>query len=297
MAMQKQLHEYTNYLAVEKGLSKNTLESYRRDLNKFASFLNQKNITTPESVDRENINLFLAELKNNNCATSTISRTIASIRSFFNFLMEEGILDNNPALELESPKIEKKLPRVLTTEEIDRLLGQPRPVDQKGLRDKAMLELLYASGIRVSELIDLNLSDFDPRVGYLRCKGKGQKERIVPIGSVAINYVNDYMNNARAKLCKNNGETSLFVNQHGNRMTRQGFWKILKKYALKSKIDGEITPHTIRHSFATHLLENGADLRSVQEMLGHSDIATTQVYTQITRKKIREVYDKAHPRA
>ncbi len=295
--MQKQLNEYTNYLAVEKGLSKNTLESYRRDLNKFSSFLNEKEIASPEAVDSEVINLFLAELKYNNCAASTISRTIASIRSFFNFLMAEGFLDNNPALELESPKIEKKLPRVLTTDEIDCLLGQPRPGDQKGLRDKAMLELLYASGIRVSELIDLNLGDFDPRVGYLRCKGKGQKERIVPIGSVAINYVNEYMNNTRAKLCKNNGETALFVNQHGNRMTRQGFWKILKKYALKSKINGEITPHTIRHSFATHLLENGADLRSVQEMLGHSDIATTQVYTQITRKKIREVYDKTHPRA
>ena len=295
--MQKQLQEYTNYLAVEKGLSKNTLESYRRDLNKFIAFLNKREVVNPEKVDREDINLFLAELKVNKSATSTISRTIASIRSFFNFLMEEGFIETNPALDLESPKIEKKLPRVLTTSEIDRLLGQPRPGDHKGLRDKAMLELLYASGIRVSELIDLNLSDFDPRVGYLRCRGKGQKERIVPIGSVAINSVNEYMSKARSMLCKNNGEIALFVNQHGNRMTRQGFWKILKKYAFKSNIDGEITPHTIRHSFATHLLENGADLRSVQEMLGHSDIATTQVYTQITRKKIREVYDKAHPRA
>ncbi len=295
--MQKQLQEYTNYLAVEKGLSKNTLESYRRDLNKFIAFLNKREVVNPEKVDREDINFFLAELKANKSATSTISRTIASIRSFFNFLMEEGFIESNPALNLESPKIEKKLPRVLTTSEIDRLLGQPRPGDHKGLRDKAMLELLYASGIRVSELIDLNLSDFDPRVGYLRCRGKGQKERIVPIGSVAINSVNEYMSKARSRLCKNNGETALFVNQHGNRMTRQGFWKILKKYAFKSNIDGEITPHTIRHSFATHLLENGADLRSVQEMLGHSDIATTQVYTQITRKKIREVYDKTHPRA
>ncbi len=295
--MQKQLEEYTNYLTVEKGLAKNTLESYQRDLLKFIAFINKHKINSPEKIDSETINLFLGELKTNHSATSTISRTIASIRSFFNFLLNEGIIDHNPALELESPKIEKKLPRVLTTSEIDRLLGQPKAGDQKGLRDKAMLELLYASGIRVSELIDLNLSDFDPRVGYLRCKGKGQKERIVPIGSVAINSVNEYMNNSRIKLCKNNGEVALFVNQHGNRMTRQGFWKILKKYAFKSKIDGEITPHTIRHSFATHLLENGADLRSVQEMLGHSDIATTQIYTQITRKKIKEVYEKAHPRA
>ncbi len=295
--MQKHLYEYSNYLAVEKGLSKNTLESYRRDLNKFITFLNKLGINDPALIEKVEINRFLTELKNNNCATSTISRTIASLRSFFTFLVQEGFIDNNPALDLESPKIEKKLPRVLTTGEIDRLLGQPKPVEHKGLRDKAMLELLYASGIRVSELIDLNLSDFDPLVGYLRCRGKGQKERIVPIGSVAINYVSEYMSKARSRLCKNNGEIALFVNQHGNRMTRQGFWKILKKYALQSNINGEITPHTIRHSFATHLLENGADLRSVQEMLGHSDITTTQVYTQITRKKIREVYDKTHPRA
>ncbi len=295
--MQKQLKEYTNYLSVEKGLSKNTLESYCRDLKKFIGFMDELGINNPEMVKREDINYFLGELKKNNSATATISRTIASIRSFFNFLMTEGFIENNPALELASPKIEKKLPRVLTMAEIECLLGQPKPVELKGLRDKAMLELLYASGIRVSELIGLNLSDFDPQVGYLRCRGKGQKERIVPIGSMAINYVNEYMNTARTKLCKNNGEVALFVNQHGNRMTRQGFWKILKKYALKSKINGDITPHTIRHSFATHLLENGADLRSVQEMLGHSDIATTQIYTQITRKKIREVYDKAHPRA
>ncbi len=295
--MQNYLDEYSNYLAVEKGLSKNTLESYRRDLNKFTAYLSKLDVNDPALVGKTEINGFLMVLKNNNSASSTISRTIASLRSFFTFLVQEGYLDNNPALDLESPKIEKKLPRVLTTDEIDRLLGQPKLAEHKGLRDKAMLELLYASGIRVSELIDLNLSDFDPLVGYLRCRGKGQKERIVPIGSVAINYVNEYMSGARSRLCKSNGETALFVNQHGNRMTRQGFWKILKKYALKSNINGEITPHTIRHSFATHLLENGADLRSVQEMLGHSDITTTQVYTQITRRKIREIYDKAHPRA
>lgn len=295
--MQKTLHEYVNYLSVEKGLSKNTLESYRRDLNKFINYLRNNKINSFETVTIDDINLFLSEFKKNHSATATISRTIASIRSFFYFLLEEDIIKSNPALELESPKIEKKLPRVLTVKEVERLLDQPQPADHKGLRDKAMLELLYASGIRVSELIDINLSDFDSRVGYLRCRGKGQKERIVPIGSVAINCVNEYMKKARQKFCKNNGEISLFVNLHGNRMTRQGFWKILKKYALKANIEGIITPHTIRHSFATHLLENGADLRSVQEMLGHSDIATTQVYTQITRKKIREVYDQAHPRA
>lgn len=295
--MQTQINNYSHYLAVEKGLSKNTLESYRRDLNTFISFMKKQQISKPEEVDREALTLFLAELKKNGRATATISRCVASIRSFFTYLLQEGLIENNPALELESPRIEKKLPRVLTTSEIDKLLNQPVPGEHNGLRDKAMLELLYASGIRVSELVSLNISDFDPQVGFLRCSGKGMKERIVPIGSVAINYVNEYVGKSRPRLLKTNGESALFVNQLGNRMTRQGFWKILKKYARKSKIQGEITPHTLRHSFATHLLENGADLRSVQEMLGHSDISTTQIYTQITRRKIREIYDKTHPRA
>ncbi|HOB87256.1 MAG TPA: tyrosine recombinase, partial [Bacillota bacterium] len=214
-----------------------------------------------------------------------------------NFMVQEGKIEENPALQLETPKIEKKLPRVLTAKEVDRLLNQPQTDTFSGMRDKAMLELLYASGIRVSELVSLNISDFNPEVGFLRCSGKGMKERIVPIGTVAINYVQKYLHNGRAKQAKKVDEKALFVNHHGRRLTRQGCWKILKKYARKSKISGEITPHTLRHSFATHLLENGADLRSVQEMLGHSDISTTQIYTQITRRKIREVYDKTHPRA
>lgn len=295
--MQRQLQEYSNYLAVEKGLAKNTLESYRRDLNKFILFMQKRKINDPEKIDRESLNIFIGELKKNGNATATISRCIASIRSFFNFMLQEGIIESNPALELESPRIEKKLPRVLTTEEVDQLLCQPKPGEHNGLRDRAMLELLYASGIRVSELVSLNITDFDPLVGYLRCRGKGMKERIVPIGSIAINYVNEYLDKSRTKLLKKNGEPSLFVNHHGSRMTRQGFWKILKKYVRKSNINGDVTPHTLRHSFATHLLENGADLRSVQEMLGHADISTTQIYTQITRRKIREVYDKTHPRA
>ena len=295
--MQKHLQNYTNYLTVEKGLAKNTLESYRRDLDKFIAYMHKQKITSPEMVDQKAINLYIGDLNKNGRATSTISRCIASIRSFFTFLLQEGIIENNPALDLESPRIEKKLPRVLTTREVDLLLCQPKPGEHNGLRDKAMLELLYASGIRVSELVDLNITDFDPKVGYLRCQGKGMKERIVPIGTMAINYVSEYLDNSRAKLLKKNGEPALFVNHHGGRMTRQGFWKILKKYARKSKIEGDITPHTLRHSFATHLLENGADLRSVQEMLGHSDISTTQIYTQVTKRKIREVYDKTHPRA
>ncbi len=295
--MQTQLQNYTNYLAVEKGLAKNTLESYRRDLNKFIDFMKKQKKTGPGEVDRQSINAFIFELKKKGHAASTISRSIASIRSFFNFLLQEGIIVNNPAIEVETPRIEKKLPRVLTADEVDKLLAQPKLGEHNGLRDKAMLELLYASGIRVSELVSLNITDFDPQVGFLRCTGKGMKERIVPIGAASIKYVNEYLRDTRSQLARNNGETALFLNHHGCRMTRQGFWKILKKYARKSNIQGDITPHTLRHSFATHLLENGADLRSVQEMLGHSDISTTQIYTQITKKKIKEIYDKAHPRA
>ncbi len=291
------LKNYIDYLAVEKGLSKNTLESYQRDLNKFIKYLNQQNLAKPELIDREALTSFFYMLKQNGYASSTISRSTASIRSFFNFLLQEGILTDNPALHLDSPKIEKKLPRVLSTDEVDQLLSQPKKSNHNGLRDKAMLELLYASGIRVSELISLDISDFEPQAGFLRCRGKGMKERIVPVGSLAIDHVNEYLNNSRALLLRTSNEPALFINNHGKRMTRQGFWKILKKYARQSDINGEITPHTLRHSFATHLLENGADLRSVQEMLGHSDISTTQIYTQVTRRRIREIYDQTHPRA
>ncbi len=295
--MQSWLEHFSHYLSVERGLARNTLESYRRDLKKLFLFLEKEKVTSPAKIDRSLITRYLLALKEEGRAPSTISRNVASIRSFFNFLVHEDLLEDNPAQLVKAPRIEKKLPRVLTAKEVDRLLRQPRDDSRTGLRDRAMLELLYASGIRVSELVSLNVIDFSPEVGYLRCRGKGMKERIVPIGSVAVNYVGEYLCNCRPKMLKLNDDKALFLNHHGRRLTRQGFWKILKKYARQSKIGGEITPHTLRHSFATHLLENGADLRSVQEMLGHSDISTTQIYTQITRRKIREVYDKTHPRA
>ncbi len=295
--MQKQLDSYTNYLAVEKGLASNTLESYKRDLKKFISYMDKSDKSGPASVDGEAFASYLSDLKASGYAASTISRNIASLRSFFSYMLQEGVIDHNPAEELESPRIEKKLPNVLSADEVEKLLQKPDLNHNSGRRDRAMLELLYASGIRVSELVSLNVSDFDPEVGFLRCRGKGMKERIVPVGSVAIGCVNDYLKETRDKLLKTNGEKALFVNHHGCRLTRQGFWKILKKYARQCNISGDVTPHTLRHSFATHLLENGADLRSVQEMLGHSDISTTQIYTQVTRRKIREVYDKTHPRA
>lgn len=295
--MQSFLEHFSHYLSVEKGLARNTLESYSRDLNKFFLFLKKNRVETAARVDRALITGYLLSLKEEGRAPSTISRNVASIRSFFNFLVQEELLKDNPAQLVKAPRIEKKLPRVLTAKEVDRLLRQPRDDGQSGLRDKAMLELLYASGIRVSELVSLNISDFSPEVGYLRCRGKGMKERIVPVGSVAVNYVREYLHSCRPKMLKVHDERALFLNHHGRRLTRQGFWKILKKYAQQSRISGDVTPHTLRHSFATHLIENGADLRSVQEMLGHSDISTTQIYTQITRRKIREVYDKTHPRA
>ena len=266
-------------------------------LKKLFQYLKKKKKLKISEVNRHELSAFLASLKNSGLAASTVSRCLASIRSFFNYLLAEGYIENNPAYELDSPRIEKKLPRVLTSEEIDRLLGQPKAEQNNGIRDKAMLELLYASGIRVSELISLNTTDFNYEVGFLRCRGKGLKERIVPVGNTAISSVRQYLKQGRVKMVKTGSEKSLFVNHHGRRLTRQGFWKILKKYAGHAGISGEVTPHTLRHSFATHLLENGADLRSVQEMLGHSDISTTQIYTHITRKRIREVYDKTHPRA
>ncbi|HOB28369.1 MAG: site-specific tyrosine recombinase XerD [Dethiobacteria bacterium] len=295
--MEHWLEKYSHYLAVEKGLSRNTLDSYRRDLNNFFLFLDREKVSSPADVNRDLVTRYLLSLKEAGRAASTISRNVASIRSFFNFLVQEDLIEDNPAQLVKAPRIEKKLPRVLTTEEVDRLLQQPRDDGQAGLRDKAMLELLYASGIRVSELVSLNVTDFSPEVGYLRCRGKGMKERIVPVGSVAVKCVNEYLHNSRQKMLKRKEEKALFLNHHGRRLTRQGLWKILKKYARQSELNGEVTPHTLRHSFATHLLENGADLRSVQEMLGHSDISTTQIYTQIAQRKIREVYDKTHPRA
>ncbi|NLA10687.1 MAG: site-specific tyrosine recombinase XerD [Firmicutes bacterium] len=291
------LEQFSHYLTVEKGLARNTVDSYRRDLGNFFAFLGREKIASPVLVNRALITRYLLGLKEAGRASSTISRNVASIRSFFNFLVQEDLIEENPSQLVKAPKIEKKLPRVLTTKEVDRLLQQPRDDGQAGLRDKAMLELLYASGIRVSELVSLNVSDFSPEAGFLRCRGKGMKERIVPIGSVAVKFVGEYIGSCRQKMLKRREEKALFLNHHGRRLTRQGFWKILKKYARRSQLNGEVTPHTLRHSFATHLLENGADLRSVQEMLGHSDISTTQIYTQITRRKIREVYDKTHPRA
>ncbi|MBT9168482.1 MAG: Tyrosine recombinase XerD [Syntrophomonadaceae bacterium] len=295
--MDRTLKDYIYYVSVEKGLAKNTLESYRRDLSGYLNYLQQSGITAMEDSSRGNIVGYLLSLKQSGKATTTLSRNLSSIRSFYNYLFQEKMIVENPASDLESPKIAKKLPRVLSLQEMDLLLDQPDQLHVIGVRDKAMLEVIYATGIRVSELISLDTGDINLEAGFIRCLGKGSKERIIPLGSVAARNVDRYLTEGRPKLVRQKGEAALFVNQHGKRLTRQGFWKILKQYARTVGISKDITPHTMRRSFATHLLENGADLRSVQEMLGHADISTTQIYTQVTRRKLRDVYEKAHPRA
>ena len=296
--MDKWITEFLYFLDVEKGLAKNTLESYGRDLKSFFSFINKNGHKSLLEISRNDITSYLLYLHKKGRATSTISRNLASIRSFYHFLLNEQVLDKDPSCNLESPKQEKKLPEILTISEVDLLLSQPDTSEITGIRDKSMLEVIYATGIRVSEIIDLNKMDINIDNGYIRCRGKGNKERIVPLGKIAVKNTKIYLEKSRSKLVKNNdSEEAFYVNHHGKRLTRQGFWKIIKKYAKQAKIDRKITPHTLRHSFATHLLENGADLRSVQEMLGHADISTTQIYTHITRKKLKGIYEKTHPRA
>lgn len=295
--MDELVREYIDYLKVERGLSENTLESYGRDLKQYLGYLKNHNVVMISDTTKTTIIAYLFYLQKRGKASATISRSLASIRSFYQYLINEQYLKKDPTLNLESPKMEKKLPKVMTIKEVDLLLKQPDTREPLGLRDKAMLELLYATGIRVSEMIFLNIDNINLEMGYLRCMGKGSKERVVPIGNIASKAINEYLLKGRQKILKNISEPALFVNHYGNRLTRQGFWKIIKSYAEKANINKKITPHTLRHSFATHLLENGADLRSVQEMLGHSDISTTQIYTHLTKKKIREIYEKTHPRA
>lgn len=294
--MNNLIHEFINYLSVERGLAMNTLESYGRDLRQYSQFL-EEDQSHLDAVSRNTILNYLLFLEQQGKATATIARRLAALKAFYQFLVREKRIKSDPTANLESPKLEKRLPRVLTVNEVERLLAQPDHAQPAGMRDRAMLELLYATGIRVSELVSLNIGDTNLEARYIRCAGKGSKERIVPLGSLAVQSVGEYLEHGRAKLVKDRSEAALFVNHHGHRLTRQGFWKIVKKYADDARIEKEITPHTLRHSFATHLLDNGADLRSVQEMLGHADISTTQIYTHVTKGRLREVYARTHPRA
>ncbi|MBS4023093.1 MAG: site-specific tyrosine recombinase XerD [Dethiobacter sp.] len=295
--MDKAIADFINFISVEKGLAANTLESYLRDLRGFCGYLRQNDVKGFEESTRDHVKGYLFSLQKTGKAKATLSRNLASIRSLYQFLFQEKLICDNPCIDLESPKLDKKLPRVLSTSEIGVLLEQPDGLQVSGIRDRAMLEVIYATGIRVSELMSLDIDDINTEAGFIRCTGKGSKERIIPLGSMAVRNVENYLADSRPKLVRHNGESALFVNQHGKRLTRQGFWKILKKYGREAGINKAITPHTLRHSFATHLLENGADLRSVQEMLGHADISTTQIYTQVTKRKLKDVYEKTHPRA
>lgn len=288
--------KFVEFLEKEKGLSDNTLQSYRRDIEQYISYLQELNISKLKNTNKTTIIAYLLHLQKKGRATSTISRNLASIRSFYQYLIKASEIEGDPTVNLESPKVEKKLPQILSTKEVELLLDQPKCVDLKGIRDKAMLEVLYATGIRVTELISLNAVDVNFEMGFIKCSN-GTKERIIPIGSIASSALSNYMSKARNLLIFNPKEEALFVNCNGKRLTRQGFWKIIKIYKNQAKINKEITPHTLRHSFAAHLLENGADLRSIQEMLGHSDISSTQIYTQLAKNRIKEVYKKTHPRA
>jgi integrase/recombinase XerD len=292
------IRDFLHFLTVEKGLAENTIEAYRRDLKKYALFLKETfQIADPKEITRIHILQFLGKLRGEGKSTKTLARHIASIRSFHHFLLRDRIVDTDPTLHIDSPKPERNLPRVLNQKEVEQLLNSPDLSTEYGIRDKAMLELLYATGMRVSELVRLNLDDVYLSMGFVRCIGKGNKERIIPLGKHAARAVENYLRHSRPKLAKKRQTEALFLNHHGQRLTRQGFWKILKQLAEKAGIKTPLTPHTLRHSFATHLLENGADLRAVQEMLGHADISTTQIYTHVTKTRIKDVYRKYHPRA
>ena len=293
--MNKYVSEYTDYLKIEKRQSQNTLAAYRRDVSRFVKYLPNKRLDDAKVSD---VRSFLVFLRNEEgLAPSSVARCLSSLKSFYEYLSVENLISENPTETIASPRPWRKLPNVMSVEEVDALIAAPDINTLAGIRDLAMLELIYATGLRVSELVSLKMSAVDLEVGYLRSLGKGSKERVVPIGDVAKTAIESYVNNARPLFQKKRRSGDLFLTRRGNAMTRQGFWKILKKYSIKAKIEGAVSPHALRHAFATHLLERGADLRSVQMMLGHSDISTTQIYTHVLRQRMREVHERFHPRA
>lgn len=296
--MEEQVTEYLHYLTIERGLSANTKMSYKRDLKQYLDFLAEQNIHEWQAVDRYTIVAFLEHLTNQKKASATITRMISSLRRFHQFLRQERFTDHDPMQHIDSPKKVQKLPQTLSLQEVEGLIATPDTTTPLGIRDRAILEVMYATGLRVSELIGLKIGDIHLEMGLLQTLGKGDKERIVPLGDYAIHWVERYLSEVRPSLTKKTPqETHLFVNNHGRGLTRQGIWKNLKQIVLKAGITKDVTPHTLRHSFATHLLENGADLRTVQELLGHADISTTQIYTHITKRRMTEVYKEFFPRA
>jgi integrase/recombinase XerD len=294
--LESHINVFMNYLRVEKGLSENTLHAYRRDIQKFAAFAGKRKLST-ESVTRSDIVDFLGTLYRQKLDSRSVARHLVTIRHFFRFSLMEGFVTEDPAGNIESPKFRQSLPDFLSVEEVDRLLQQPDTAATAGLRDKAMIELMYSTGLRVSELCNLRVADVQMDPGCLRCVGKGDKERLVPIGRGALKAVEEYMREARPKLAGDRVSPSVFLKQRGHRMDRITFWKILGEYGRKAGLRKALTPHMLRHSFATHLLDRGADLRSVQIMLGHSDISTTQIYTHVVEERLKQVYKAHHPRA
>ncbi|MFJ6411649.1 site-specific tyrosine recombinase XerD [Terribacillus saccharophilus] len=294
--MQEALDDFIHYLQIERGLSENTLQSYARDLRTYTRYLQENEVQEWAHVTRAKLTAYLRWLHDDGKSAATIARTLSSIRLFHQFLLREYGLKEDPSIHIDTPKKERKLPKILSSDEVDKLLTCPG-TDTLTIRNRAMLETLYATGLRVSELLALELDDLHLEMGFVRCFGKGSKERIVPLGDMAKARLEEYLNRSRKVLLKSKASDILFVNHHGNPLSRQGFWKVLKQIARDAGIQKEITPHTLRHSFATHLLENGADLRAVQEMLGHADISTTQIYTHVTKTRLKDIYKTHHPRA
>jgi integrase/recombinase XerD len=301
--MKEDIESFLNYLTVEKGFSGNTIEAYRNDLSQLLNFAKdemtkQNLVPSWDNFSRQHMLSYMLNLKERKYAVTTVARKIAAAKSFFNFMVSEGKLKEDPVENISSPKVGKPLPDALSISQVRKLIEQPAKMNTPDARrDRAMLELLYASGMRVSELVSLNLGDVDVNDCFVRCFGKGSKERMVPIYPQAAKVVDEYIKEVRPLWAHRNTEKALFLNQRGERLTRQGLWQILKNYAREAGLDKQVTPHTLRHSFATHMLSGGADLRAVQELLGHANISTTQIYTHLTSEHVRKTYEKAHPRA
>lgn len=293
--MEKEINTFITYLHNVKNTSNNTELSYKRDLEKVKQFMASRSIVEAKDVSAKDLSDYVKYLEDNRFAAATVSRNIASLKAFYHFMVEEGLVAEDISEKLKAPRIEKKIPSIMSPDEVVRLLEQPSGDSPKEIRDKAMLELLYATGIRVTELITLKVSDVNMQMSFILCKDRN-KERIIPFGAAAKNALARYLDGTREAMLENKSSDVLFANCSGQPMSRQGFWKLIKYYAKRADIKADITPHTLRHSFAAHLVENGADLRSVQEMLGHSDISTTQIYANMNHNHIREVYAKAHPR-
>lgn len=290
------LEKFGTYLQDVKKASKNTLSSYLRDVRQLGEYLDTHTDASLDSAEEEELCDYIEWLRSNGKSVATVSRAIASLKNFYTFMLNNGYVEHNPTGKLIPDKTTQKLPQILTSKEVELLLEQPECVDMKGYRDRAMLELLYATGIRVSELISLNITDVNLSAGVIRCQSR-DKVRVIPLYPAAVRALTEYINFIRPQMIAAPDEQSLFVNVSGERMSRQGFWKIIKSYQVKAGIEKTITPHTLRHSFAAHLLENGADIHAIQEMLGHADISSTQVYSHLVKKQLKDVYNKAHPRA